>query len=269
MHRNCYDRLQRIFTQGFTVLDVAEPLFLLDAGERAETAAHQMQERGILHAGVLDAGSLSGFVNADGLTQGSVGEHVRSFNERPVLRDSAPLGEGIVALETFDVVFVEMLSRPAGAFTRSQLQKAPVRMWLFGSITLVEMAITRAVRNFFPGDRWMAVLPEGRLLKAMTLWKERQRREQNVAVLDCLQMADKVLILLKNEEARKELGFASRRAAERMFQGLQSLRNNLAHAQDIVSYDWDSILVIAKHMDNILDLIRDDRLKPSESSSVA
>jgi hypothetical protein len=34
---------------------------------------------------------------------------------------------------------------------------------------------------------------------------------------------------------------------------LEKLRNNLAHAQDIISNDWDTIVALAEQVDSVLD----------------
>jgi hypothetical protein len=49
------------------------------------------------------------------------------------------------------------------------------------------------------------------------------------------------LILMEDGESRRELGFTSRSAAKRAIHEFASLRNNLAHSQDIVTHDWGQI----------------------------
>jgi len=257
--RNCRERLQRIFTEGFKALDIAEPLFLAAAADAAPEVLARLRTRKATHAGILLDGAPAGFAAAEDLGEGDLASHLRPFEDVPLLSEEAPLGDAILAVEKAGVAFVLLLGRPTGVITKRELEKAPVRMWLFGSITLIEMAVTQAVRNYFPGDRWMALLPEGRLQLAMKLWGERQRRDQNAEVLDCVQLADKVLVILKDKAVRTDLGFTSRREAERMFKGIQSLRNNLAHVQPIAAYDWVSMVLIASRLDVILGLLDDER----------
>ena len=98
----------------------------------------------------------------------------------------------------------------------------------------------------------MKELSEARLEKARQLYEERGRRSQDVRLVDCLQLGDKMQILMRNEKAREDLGFASRKTGEKTVKDFQSLRNNLAHAQDIVTYDWDMIVAMATRLDRIL-----------------
>ena len=67
-------------------------------------------------------------------------------------------------------------------------------------------------------------------------------------LLDCLQLADKGRILISRDETLQQLGLDSRRAAKKVIRELESLRNNLAHAQDIVTYDWAQIARMAQRM---------------------
>jgi hypothetical protein len=59
--------------------------------------------------------------------------------------------------------------------------------------------------------------------------------------LDCLQFSDKAQVLLKDDAQLEWMGFRSRNVAKKVLKELESLRNNLAHAQSIVVHDWPQI----------------------------
>jgi hypothetical protein len=71
-------------------------------------------------------------------------------------------------------------------------------------------------------------------------------------LLDCLQFSDKGQIIARNEEIRGLTQFQSRRQVEQIVKQLERLRNNLAHAQDIIATDWDTIVLLAENLDDIL-----------------
>jgi hypothetical protein len=48
----------------------------------------------------------------------------------------------------------------------------------------------------------------------------------------------------------RSFGFDSRAAGKRVLRELQSLRNNLAHAQDIVTHDWAQIARLTRRLDD-------------------
>ena len=115
-------------------------------------------------------------------------------------------------------------------------------MWLFGIITFVEMDVMKVIQQYFPDDSWQSALTEERLQQAKSLQDERKRRGQNCSLLDCIQLSDKGKIVISKEETLKLTGLESRRSAKKVVRELESLRNNLAHAQDIVTYDWSQIV---------------------------
>ena len=47
------------------------------------------------------------------------------------------------------------------------------------------------------------------------------------------------------------MGFASKRAARKIIKNVESLRNNLAHSQDIANNDWVQIARLAKRIEEI------------------
>jgi len=149
-------------------------------------------------------------------------------------------------------LFVRVLGAVGGIIAPSDLQKPPVRMWLFGMITLLEMRATRLIELKCPGDRWKQFLSEGRLQKAEALLEERKRRNQSPELIDCLQISDKGQIIARSEEIRQLTNMESRRQTEQIIARLEGLRNNLAHSQDIVSSDWETIVALCRDMERMI-----------------
>jgi hypothetical protein len=127
-----------------------------------------------------------------------------------------------------------------------------VRMWLFGMVTLMEMRISRLIHLKCQGDSWKQYLSESRLQKAEALLEERKRWNQNLDLIDCLQISDKGQIIARNEEIRQMTRMQSRRQTEQTIRMLESLRNNLAHSQDIISCDWATIVGLCKDMERVV-----------------
>jgi len=85
------------------------------------------------------------------------------------------------------------------------------------------------------------------------LQEERSRRGQHCSLLDCLQLSDKGKILISKQETLDITGLESRRAAKKVIREMESLRNNLAHAQDIVTYDWGQIVRLTHRLEETLN----------------
>jgi len=142
-----------------------------------------------------------------------------------------------------------MLGNVGGVISRDDINKPMVRMWLFGIVTMIEMGLVQMIKDQYPEQSWQSVVSQGRLEKAKQIQAERQRRNQYCELIDCLQLPDKGQILLESERAMKRLGFETKGAAKRAVKELESLRNHLAHAQDVVSHDWAQIARLSQRME--------------------
>ncbi|HZV80622.1 MAG TPA: hypothetical protein VFF53_00485, partial [Geobacteraceae bacterium] len=128
------------------------------------------------------------------------------------------------------------------------IEKPVVRMWLFGFIILVEMQIVELIRSEWPENGWFGLVSEGRLEKARQLQSERIRRGYSADLLDCLQFSDKMQLAIQNPEFIEAAGFSSTSTAKKVLKDLESLRNNLAHGQDITRHDWPPIVRLARRV---------------------
>jgi hypothetical protein len=88
----------------------------------------------------------------------------------------APLRDTVIALGERPRVFVTSLGAVGGIITRADLQKPPVRMWLFGLITLVEQALGMLIRARYPDGSWAERLSPSRLQRAERFQAERELR---------------------------------------------------------------------------------------------
>ncbi len=246
------DNLRRVFNEGFSVRDIAEPLASFDASAAAADVLRLMTEWDFDVAGVRRDGLVAGYVERENLGQGACGECLQPFDDRSVISDAAPLADVILGLSRAPRLFVRILGAVGGIVTLSDLQKPPVRMWLFGMITLVEMRMSRLVEQLCEGETWRQYLSEGRLEKATALLEERRRRSQNLRLIDCLQFSDKAQILARNEKIRSLTRFTSRRQVEEACKALENLRNSLAHSQDILAGDWQTIVMLSAELDGVI-----------------
>lgn len=246
-------RLKQLFLGGFSALDVAEPLISFDFESSAFHAGHLMAELDFDAAGVRVAGWVAGYVVRDDLKDGTCGRYLRPFKTSALLDENSTFADAIAILDKENRVFVKLLGPVGAIITRSDLQKPPARMWLFGLITILEMAFSELIDEHFDDDEWTDLLSAGRVTKARELLEERRRRNQAVHLSQCLQLSDKGQILIKCERTRQVLGIVSVRQGRETVKMIETLRNNLAHAQDIVTSDWITIVRMAENLDRVLD----------------
>ena len=248
-------RMQRLFTEGFTVLDISEALISFDAERDADEVQLFMSQRNLAIIGVRKDGVVAGYAKKDELIGGKCADHMYNFDNKQVLAATSSLQEVMAVLAENQYGFVSVLGKIGGIVSRSDIQKPPVRMWLFGMITISEMFMVRTIEKLYPNQSWQQEMSEGRLKKAEEILRERQRRNQETRLIDCLQFSDKGYILIKNPVMRKEFGFESMRLAKKAVKDLESLRNNLAHSQDILTHDWPTIVAVATRLNRVMTRI--------------
>lgn len=244
-------RLVDVFTRAFAAKDLAEPLLSIDIDGPVSQALDIMNSRFINLMGLRDNGEICGYISHQDLSleTGICRDHLRPFRPGQIITDDSTLSELIEVLTRHEFAFISVLGVVGGFVTRGHLNNPVARMWLFGIVTLFEMQMVRLIRKYFPDESWQDLIPKARLEKACVLDQERTRRNRNGSLLECLQFSDKGQILLQHPLGLNLLDIRSKAAAKRMIKSIESLRNNLAHSQDIIRYDWASIAGIAGRLE--------------------
>lgn len=248
--------LHRHFRLTVSVASIAEALVSFDRERAAAEVADYLRARDFDVVGVRVGGLVAGWADRETLNGGDCSEHTHLFEGPEVVDVDLPLAEVIPLLAGRERLFVRSLGVVNGIVTRADLQKPPVRMWLFGLVSVLEDAFLRILRRRYPQESWRRVLSPRRVQIAERLQAERRRRNESLDLAACLHFSDKADVLLRDPEIRDRLGFSSRTAARNAIRDVEQLRNQLAHAHDIVTSTLPTIVTIATHFDRILALAR-------------
>lgn len=245
--------LRDLFGRSILVRHIAEHLVSFDAGADASAIRSFMDERDFDIVGVRQHGLINGYAQKAGLRDGILADSIIRFSEHQILDDTATLIEAFGLLRNETHVFVHVFGQIGGIVTRGDLQKAPVRMWLFGLLNLIEMQLVRIIRELYHDGAWRDRLTEARLKKAEGLLEERKRRNEATDLIDCLQLCDKGRIVLGKNGFGVDLGFPSVSQVDEYLKNMEQLRNTLAHAQDlIIGLEWNDIFVLAERAEDLL-----------------
>jgi len=268
--RECAQRdTVNLFVDSVRALDLAAPLPWFDVDRDAISAARDAAGAGAEVIGLTERGLPCGYAIRDELDRGRCGDRLRPFLPQQTLPRDAALRDVVHVLNRHESCFVSLLGQVGGVIQRAHLNGPFVRMWLFGLVTLLEMRIVDQIRAGWPNETWRAQVPPGRLQKAEALAAERARRGQPADLLDCLQFADKGRLLFTDPLRREALGFKSVGAAEQAVKDVESLRNNLAHGQDIVTGDWVVIARLTRNLEEILENFPTNGQAPATRSNPA
>lgn len=244
-------RILRKFLSSVTVRDIVDPLLSFDSTQKTRAIEGVLKRRHMNLVGIRVDGVLQGFSLRSDIESGKeplIGKLIRHISKDQVVEIDTPLIDVVGILSRHDYCFVQMFDSIIGVIERNAMNKPVVRMWLFGVISHYELEITNLVERLFPNETWYTLLSLARLEKAQALQFERKRRKQYCKLVDCLQLSDKVQIMLEHPAFLDTLGFSSKRSAKLMIKELESLRNNLAHSQDIVSNDWPQIIRVTQRV---------------------
>ena len=226
---------------------------LCDGESPAVDILRYMEQRNFDVMGLSNGSGISRYVARALLTgPGKCCEQGRSIEPTEIVSSTTPLIDFLPLMKGREYLFVLEGARLESIVTSADLQKPPVRMLLFGLVSLLDMFLLALVRKHCPGDSFSASLNPRRLEEARTLFEKRRARNEETDLADCLQICDKRDLILKLLP-HKDLGFETRSSAERHFKHAETLRKRLAHSQDLVhNSSWAAVIALAERNDAFL-----------------
>jgi hypothetical protein len=238
----------RVLEGAFTAQDIAQPLITFDSNRTETEILEAMTVAGVEVSGLQRDGTLWGFVGIASLSKGAGQTWGREFAAGQLVYATSTFMDVIEILTRHDWCFVMERGNVIGAISRIDMHKPVGRMWLFGILTLAELEFTERIRRKWPGESWNRLLSPQRMDKARQLLAERERRKEKCHLIDCLQLADKIEILIADPSELAAIGIPSQSLARRVGKQIESLRNSLAHAQSFVEQDWPQIVRLTRRI---------------------
>ncbi len=251
---NTVDSLRRVFYEGFVAQDIAEPIASFDTTADVDAVGTFMVDRPLSVVGIRHNGMIIGCIEQALYDDRPLTEQLVPLSEIQIVAATTPLHTVVTALSVAEFLLVSALGQPVGVIVRNDFEKPPMRMWLFGMVTLFELSLTRIVANHYQDDSWTEFVSASRYAKAVALQSERRRRNQSVRLIDCLQLGDKGQLLSRSEQLRKTYWDRSRSQIKTVLGQIEALRNNLAHSQPLVTENWDAIVRISATLERFLEI---------------
>ena len=251
-----FGELNALFEKGLTTASISEPLRCCTRDDFVSDVRAELDRLDFDVAGVCEPVTrrVIGWIEQVSMSGTRCGEHLISFEPNQLVSDSTPLVEMIRVLAEQDRAFVVARRGVSGIVTRADLRKPPVRMLIFGLVSLLEMHLTYWVRELFPGETWRSNLSQARLEKVTELLARRQERKEDISEIDCLQLCDKRQILAKSEEARNTIALGSKKDAVDILELIEHLRDRVAHSQEQFVGDggWPELAETLHQIERIL-----------------
>ena len=148
------ESLRRVFYDAFVARDVAEPLPSLDGTADPNAASDLMTSRSLAVLGVREDGIVTGFVRRESLQDVPLSKQMTPLEEACIVATTTSLRDVVQKLNDSPFVLVTTLGQPVGWIQRQDLEKPPMRMWLFGMVTLFELSATQIINQHYADDSW-------------------------------------------------------------------------------------------------------------------
>ena len=249
--KSSIEDLREIFEKGIKARYITVPFCSFDESAIAQDVKKFLDKKDFDVVGVRTNGIINGYAFRRDLAEGKLSKYFKEFDPRELLPDTASIPEVLKVIIDFNNVFILSFGRVAGIITRGDLQKVPIRMWLFSLISLIEMQMLRIIRERFPEKSWDKFISTGRKEKVEELFRERRKKNEEIGLVDCLQFCDKYTIISKTEDILEKLRYDKKKFCT-LLVDLKKLRDNLAHAQDIITANWPSIIDLSERAEEFL-----------------
>ena len=249
---------------------ILEPLQCCPEHAEATEIRDLLGERGFDAAGVMKeaAGPVVGFVIAKELSKGFVRDHKKLLNAEHLISDATPVVDLLKVLRSKERAFVLVGPDVKGIVTLADLNKPPIRVYIFGLVSLLDMHLQFWVRHVYTNDSWKQHLSDSRLEHANEILEERQKRNEQIDLLDCLQFCDLRDLVIRHENLRKKLDFKSKKKGEKFLKKAEKLRDILAHSQHelVEGTTWQELIDLVDEMEAFVHR-SDDAVEQEAKSS--
>ncbi|WP_445486849.1 hypothetical protein [Niallia sp. 03133] len=250
------DTLREIYSNNLSVALIAEELLACAPEDNAISIKLHLEKLDFDFYGVERQGKIIGYIIQSELRDGLISDYMHPFKMEEIVSDSTSLIEVLEILRDKHPVFVLERNQIKKLITVADLQKQPIRMLVFGLISMLEMNLVELIKQNYAHEQWKACLNENRIQKAIEIFRMRKNKNEGLGLIDCLQLSDKGEIILKTPSLLDMLGFRSKTEVKQFFKAIEELRNNTAHSQEYVYEDFTDFLDIITRMEKMLSVFR-------------
>jgi hypothetical protein len=247
--------LRKIYSDNLSVTLIAEDIISCSIDDDTEKIKAKMEELDFDYFGVESSGKMIGYIIKHELEDLSISNYVHYFSMEDLVSESTSLIELLQILKEKHPIFILEKNQVCKLITVADLQKQPIRMLVFGLISLLEMELVQLLKKVYPDGEWKSCLSEGRMTKVFQVYETRKLKNEGLGVIECLQLSDKGTIIKKTPHLLEKLGFESKSDVAQFFKSIEELRNNTAHSQEYVYEDFNDFLEDISRVEKILNLI--------------
>jgi len=225
---NSIDRLRLLFEEQINVMPITENLLFFDQSNFRE----EMAKRNF-HSAIVK-------VNGNWMKYDTGDESPMPLTEADFMDANTPLLKAFRMLVQKRRFFIkDEDGNPAFIVTKTDLDKIPLRIGIFGLISLFETHLKDLIRKQLPN--WEESITENRLGQAEKLYDWKKARGEEIDLVQCLQFGDLGSVFSKKQRFRKFEPDFSRDNWVDMMNNIGRVRDALAHSQSHLGFTWEEI----------------------------
>lgn len=237
-----FDSVKQLFIENITAQCIYEPLLSCPLNSESNLAKEALVIRDFDVAGVkkTEEGPVVGYVIAKEIGEDEFKKYVIPIGIDVVISDSTPVANIVNVLDGNEFVFVISGNQVTGIITKADINKPPVRIYIFGTISLLEMHLNLWISHYYHNNSWTGEIPVERMAIANRVYEKRKGNNQELSLLECLQFCDKKELLSKSEDFLNVFGF-TKKSFQEFLRRAEDIRNELAHSQNsiISNLEWN------------------------------
>lgn len=183
-----------------------------------------------------------GYIEIKEIQDGKCGNHIKPFSTEELVSDSTPLLEVLRKFneKNLERLFIINKTEVSYIVTKSDLQKIPVRMFIFSLLSFLEMKMIEIIDKKYPNDKWMKFLEKSEKRKIEKSYKKKKSKNENLKKINCAYFSQLTKIMKK---IKLKYGY---NLNEIFDESLNEIRNNIAHSQDLGNKELDMSEIIKK-----------------------
>lgn len=250
-----YHSLKNLYEENITVKSIAQELEFCNKDEPAIPIKIKMENKHFDTLAVEDEGEIVGYIDRHELGEGEISDYMKAFSPRELVSDSTPLIQLLHIFKKKTRVFVLENNSIKKLITHADLQKPPIRMLIFGYITLLEMRLSDIILHRFGAASWYPMISEDRLHKARQLYERRVEKNEEINLIECLQISDKFDIIHKDKELRAFFQIPSKSKGKKDANAIRKLRDKISHANELgLDMSWIEIIEVVQTCGRLLEI---------------
>ncbi len=228
--------LHVILKDSLLVRAVHEELKSCVPGKKAQEVRAEMKKHTFDIMGYKVGNKVRGYVRQKDLISGTCDEYRKPLEPSDTINACSPILVMLSRMKNRRWLFTAAKDDVIGIVTLADLQKSPVRMALFGLVSLLEIHTLSMVRTCYPckSDIEQGLRPCKSLDEAKNCYEDMQDRHEDTDLAACLLLPAKRDLLCDIRSLPEFLGFRNRGEARDVLRQAIALRNNLVHGRDVV-----------------------------------